>query len=180
VALFKNFGNAITPTREPLSLSEIKSEHSDDIARRELVSEHLLSVNSIRLAYSPNRAMISPMEETDLVDGHRVVPIKSVAHMGRFRSRDTIHTRMNNTPVACFGIQGLSPIARPGHFLGRSTSHSLAVVLILPGCPFFPNPPKGGMYVTIRGDEPQRADSRRSARNRASLRTTPMRRSRHP
>jgi hypothetical protein len=26
-----------------------------------------------------------------------------------------------------FDIQGLSPIARPGHFLARSTSHSVAV-----------------------------------------------------
>jgi hypothetical protein len=156
VALFKNFGNATSSTREPLSLSEIKSEHSDDIARRELVSEHLLSVNSIRLEYCSNGGKISPMEETDLADGHRVVPIKSFAHMGRFRSRDEIHTRMNNTPVACFGIQGLRPIARPGHFLGRSTSHSVAFIamLILPEWPFFPNPPKGGMYITIGGTSP--------------------------
>src|SRR5580692_6988436 len=27
----------------------------------------------------------------------------------------------------CFGIQGLSPIARPGRFLARSTSHPLVV-----------------------------------------------------
>ena len=33
---------------------------------------------------------------------------------------------MSNTPVAVFGIQDLSPIARPGHFLARSTSHSVA------------------------------------------------------
>jgi hypothetical protein len=29
--------------------------------------------------------------------------------------------------TGCFGIQGLSPIARPGRFLARSTSHSVAV-----------------------------------------------------
>ena len=33
---------------------------------------------------------------------------------------------MSNTPVAVFGIQDLSPIARPGRFLARSTSHSVA------------------------------------------------------
>jgi len=33
---------------------------------------------------------------------------------------------MSNTPVTVFGIQGLSPIARPGLFLARSTSHSVA------------------------------------------------------
>ncbi len=27
----------------------------------------------------------------------------------------------------CFGIQGLSPIARPGRLLARSTSHAVAV-----------------------------------------------------
>jgi hypothetical protein len=29
--------------------------------------------------------------------------------------------------TGCFGIRGLSPIARPGRFLARSTSHSVAV-----------------------------------------------------
>jgi hypothetical protein len=78
---------------------------------------------------------------------------------------------MNNTPVACFGIQGLSPIARPGHFLGRSTSHSVAVIamLILLEWPFFSNPPKGGMYVTIRGASPNERTVTGYARNRASL-----------
>ena len=46
-------------------------------------------------------------------------------HMGRFGSRGEIQLRMTNTPVGCFGIQGLSPIARPGRFLARSNSHSV-------------------------------------------------------
>ncbi len=35
--------------------------------------------------------------------------------------------------------------------------------------PFFPNPLKGGMYVTIRGDDPNERTITGSARNRASL-----------
>jgi hypothetical protein len=38
-------------------------------------------------------------------------------------SRSEIHLRMRNTPSGCFSIQGLSPIARLGGFLARSTSH---------------------------------------------------------
>ena len=37
----------------------------------------------------------------------------------------------------------------------------IIAMLILPEWPFFPNPLKGGMYVTIRGDELQRADNHR-------------------
>jgi hypothetical protein len=38
-------------------------------------------------------------------------------------SRGEIHLRMRNTPVAVFGIQGLSRLHDLGRFLARSTSH---------------------------------------------------------
>ena len=47
-------------------------------------------------------------------------------HMGRFRSRGEIQQRIEQYSSGCFGIQGLSPITRPGRFLARSTSHSVA------------------------------------------------------
>ena len=45
---------------------------------------------------------------------------------GEVLVKGEIQQRMSNTPVAVFGIQDLSPIARPGRFLARSTSHSVA------------------------------------------------------
>ena len=47
--------------------------------------------------------------------------------MGRFGSRDEISYAHEIYSSGCFGIRGLSPIARPGRFLARSTSHSVAV-----------------------------------------------------
>jgi hypothetical protein len=63
----------------------------------------VLTVNSIQLAYSResgDACAYGRHPQTDLVGGHLVVSIKSFAHMGRFGSRDEIHTRMNNTPAA--------------------------------------------------------------------------------
>ena len=66
-------------------------------------SVRVLIVNSIPLAQS-RESGDAPSHggyaQTDLVGNHRAVPITSLAHMGRFRSRDEIHTRMNNTPAA--------------------------------------------------------------------------------
>ena len=61
------------------------------------------AVNSIWLEYrceSGNAPSHARHVQTDLVGGHLVVSIKGFAHMGRFGSRDEIHTRMNNTPAA--------------------------------------------------------------------------------
>src|ERR1700730_8394355 len=63
----------------------------------------VLTVNSIRLAQSResrDACAHGRHSQTDLVGGNRALPITSFAHMGRFRSRDEIHTRMNNTPAA--------------------------------------------------------------------------------
>src|ERR1700731_1940689 len=63
----------------------------------------VLTVNSIRLAQSRESRDASAHgrhSQTDLVGGNRALPITSFAHMGRFGSRDEIHTRMNNTPAA--------------------------------------------------------------------------------
>jgi hypothetical protein len=63
----------------------------------------VLTVNSIRLAQSRESRDASAHgrhSQTDLVGGNRALPITSFAHMGRFRSRDEIHTRMNNTLAA--------------------------------------------------------------------------------
>src|SRR6202035_4090337 len=63
----------------------------------------VLTVNSIRLAQSRESRDASAHgrhSQTDLVGGNRALPITSFAHMGRFRSRDEIHTRMANTPAA--------------------------------------------------------------------------------
>ena len=46
--------------------------------------------------------------------------------MGRLESIGEIQSRIIKLPRP-FGIQGLSPIARPGRFLARSTSHSAAI-----------------------------------------------------
>jgi hypothetical protein len=56
--------------------------------------------------------------------------------MGRFRSRGDIDSVAHNkNSGGCLGIQGLSPIARPGGFLARSNSHSVA---IRDGCTHIP------------------------------------------
>src|ERR1700730_12584599 len=63
----------------------------------------VLTVNSIRLAQSResrDACAHGRHSQTDLVGGNLARPITSFAHMGRFGSRDEIHTRMNNTPAA--------------------------------------------------------------------------------
>ncbi len=71
---------------------------------------------------------------------HRALPITRCAHMGRLGSREEIHLHMNKFSRGCFGIQVLSPIARPGRFLARSISHSVAVH---DGCTNIPLPAGG-------------------------------------
>ena len=61
------------------------------------------AVNSIWLEYcceSGNAPSHGRHDQADLVGGDRPFPVESFAHMGRFGSRDEIHTRMNNTPAA--------------------------------------------------------------------------------
>jgi S1-C subfamily serine protease len=63
----------------------------------------VLTVNSIPLAHcreSVNASSHGRGAQTDMVCSHWARPITSFAHMGRFGSRDEIHTRMNNTPAA--------------------------------------------------------------------------------
>jgi hypothetical protein len=73
------------------------------IEARFLRCRRCLTVNSIRLAQSResrDACAHGRHSQTDLVGGNRALPITSFAHMGRFRSREEIHTRMNNTPAA--------------------------------------------------------------------------------
>ena len=101
----------ITPGARP-KLKALLEEHGLAALNRRLASatqfHGLRRLANLRKLYptsgkAANRAMLlshGGYAQTDLVDSHRAVPIKSFAHMGRFGSRDEIHTRIDNTPAA--------------------------------------------------------------------------------
>ena len=49
--------------------------------------------------------------------------VSGQTHMGRFGVKGCDSAAHDEYSRGCFGIQGLSPIARPGRFLARSNSH---------------------------------------------------------